>query len=199
MQTHEDTVKLMQAIQHRRSIRLVDIAPEPIDLTLVQLILDAAPWVPNHGRTEPWRFSVYSGEARRALGEAFAEAYRLGTPPEEFKPEAQAAQRERVWNAPVWISVGMTPPTPLRFPVWEEIMSVGMAVQNMHLIAASLGLAMRWSSGNTSLHAHTAEFVGLAPPSELYGFLYLGNPKPGLEWPAGKRSPMSEKVTWHNA
>jgi len=90
MQTHEDSIKLMQAIQHRRSTRLVDISPDPIDLALVQLVLEAAPWVPNHGETEPWRFGVYTGEARRGLGEAFAGAYRLGTPPEEFKPEAQA-------------------------------------------------------------------------------------------------------------
>lgn len=196
MTQHEDTLQLLRAIQHRRSIGLKDISPEPIDLAQIQLVLDGAPWVPNHGRTEPWRFSVYTGEGRRGLGEAFAEAYRLGTPPEEFKAEAQAAQRERVWNAPVWISVGMTPPSPLRFPVWEEIMSVGMAAQNMHLVAVSLGLAMKWSSGMTSLHAHTASFVGLTHPSELYGFLYLGKPKPGVEWPTSKRSPISEKTVW---
>ncbi len=196
MTHHEDTMRLMRALQHRRSVGLKDISPEPIDLALVQLILDSAPWVPNHGRTEPWRFSVYTGDGRRGLGEAFAEAYRLGTPPEEFKAEVQAAQRERVWNAPVWISVGMTPPSPLRFPVWEEIMSVGMAAQNMHLVAVSLGLAMKWSSGMTSLHAHTASFVGLTQPSELYGFLYLGKPKPGVEWPTSTRSPVSEKTVW---
>lgn len=196
MTQHEEALHLLRALQHRRSIPLKEIAPDPIDLALVQLVLDAAPWVPNHGRTEPWRFTIYTGEGRRALGAAFAEAYRLGTAPEEQKAEAEAAQRDRVWNAPVWISVGMTPPDPLRFPVWEEIMSVGMAVQNMHLVASSLGLAMRWSSGMTSLHPHTAAFVGLTPPSELYGFLYLGQPKPGAAWPAGKRSPISDKTVW---
>ncbi|MBX7213117.1 MAG: nitroreductase [Thermoflexales bacterium] len=194
MPSLEEARHLLAALEHRRSIGLKDMSPDPIDPALIDLVLSAAPWVPNHGRTEPWRFTVYTGEGRRALGETLAESYRLGTPAEGFKSEAQEDFRGRVWKAPVWIAVGMTPPSPLRFPVWEEIMAVGMAVQNMHLVADSLGLGMRWASWMPALHAHTAAFVGLPAPSEHFGFVYLAHPRPGFEWPKGERHPIAGKI-----
>ena len=69
-----------------------------------------------------------------------------------------------------------------------------MAVHNMHLIASSLGLGCKWSSGTTSRHPHVAQFLGLQPPAQLLGFLYVG--KPARAWPTGQRRPMAEKVTW---
>jgi nitroreductase len=189
-----DTGALLHVIQTRRSIGLKSLSPDPIDLNDVQLMLDAARWVPNHGLSEPWRFTVFSGEGRRALGEAFAEAYRLHTPPEKFEEQAIRAQRERVWQAPVWISIGMAPGD--KYPEWEDIMTMGAVVQNMQLVATQLGLGSRLSSGATSIHHHVAELVGLKPPARLLAFMYVG--KPAGEWPKGVRKPIHEKVSWVN-
>src|SRR6476659_2424169 len=101
-----DVGALLHIIRHRRSFGLKDLAPDPIPREQIELMLEAANWAPTHGKTEPWRFTVYSGEGRRGLGAALGEAYRLGTPPEKFDPAGQAAQRDKVWQAPVWISVG---------------------------------------------------------------------------------------------
>ena len=154
----------------------------------------AANWDPSHGHTEPWRFTVFAGEARRKPGEVFAEAYRLVTPAERFDEAGMAFARDRVLLAPVWISIGMEPDAVNKMPEWEEISAVAMAVHNMHLMACSLGLGCKWSSGATSRHPHVAQFLWLHPPAQLLGFLYVG--KPAQAWPIGQRRPIADKVKW---
>jgi nitroreductase len=67
---------LCQAIAHRRSLGVARLSPDPVAPHLIQRALEAADWAPSHGDTEPWRFTVYTGDSRHALGEAFAQAYR---------------------------------------------------------------------------------------------------------------------------
>ena len=185
---------LYDVVKGRQSFHLRDLRPDPVDATCLERMLEAANWAPSHGRTEPWRFTVFVGEARRRLGETLAEAYRLMTPAERCDAAAMAVTRDRVLLAPAWISIGMEPDAVKHMPEWEEISAVAMAVQNMHLMACSLGLGCKWSSGALSRHPHVAQFLGLQPPAQLLGFLYVGTP--ATAWPRGQRRPIADKVTW---
>lgn len=191
---------LCHAIQHRRSMGVARLLPEPVPRYLIQRALEAADWAPSHGDTEPWRFTVYAEESRRALGDAFAEAYRLDAEREgDFKQTAFDAQRERVWGAPVWVSIGMQPALrpdgSLKMTVEEELMATACAVQNLHLVACAQGLAGMWLSKGVFRHPHVAEFAGLKPPhGRLLGFFILG--WPAIAWPEGERRPLREKVRW---
>jgi nitroreductase len=198
-QAAPDTASLLNFFANRRSIKLGNIKPDALDRELVETVLEAANWAPSHGQTEPWQFTVYTGESRRALGAAFAEAYRIETESKgTFQTAAFEGYRDRVWNAPVWISLGMVPGmrpdgTPV-MPEWEELIAAGSAVQNLHLAAAALGLGGKWTSNFTALHPHVAQFVGLEPPAKLIGFFFLG--QPAIPWPKGSRRPITEKVRW---
>lgn len=191
--------RLIQAIAHRRSFPLVRLAADrPVERALIERLLEAANWAPSHGGTEPWRFTVYTGDSRRPLGEAFAQAYRLGTPDAEFKPAKHDDFRDRVWSAPLWIAVAMSPAmkpdgTPVR-PEVEEIIAVGSAVQNLHLAAAAAGIGAKWTTGSTLIHPHVAQFARIEPPARLLGFFYLG--WPSGEWPESTRQPIDGKVRW---
>jgi len=191
---------LMTAIAHRRSLGIARLLPDPVPARLIQRTLEAADWAPNHGDTEPWRFTVYTGESRRALGHAFAEAYRLEAERDgDYKQNAWEGQRDRPLGAPVWIAIGMEPALrpdgTLRMSLEDELMAVACAVQNLHLVASAQGLAGMWLSKGLLIHPHVAEFVGLtAPHARLLGFFILG--WPGIPWPAGERRPLSEKVRW---
>src|SRR4051812_2419602 len=125
---------LFDLIARRRSFGVKELRPDPVPPEYINLILEAANWAPNHGKTEPWRFIVYTGAGRATLSAAFAEAYRLGTPPEKFDPAGQAVQRDKVWQAPVWIGMGLVPGTNPKIPEVEEIMAVASAAQNMQLL-----------------------------------------------------------------
>lgn len=189
---------IMDAIRRRRSYALKYLSPEPVALGDIQLMLDAANWAPSHGQTEPWRFTVFANEGRQQLSDAFGEAYRLLTPEALYQPELEQAQRDRVWQAPVWISIGMEPGLNdrggRRMPEWEELISVGIAVQNAHLVASSLGLGAKWTSNAVATHPHVAQLAGLEPPARLLGFLYVG--KPAVELLPGTRRPIADKVRW---
>jgi nitroreductase len=190
---------LCAAIANRRSMGIARVhADKPVDRRLIEQALEAADWAPSHGETEPWRFTVYTGESRRALGEAFAEAYRQDAGSENFKQATYEANRERAFSAPVWISIGVTPALKpdgsLLMTMEEELMATACAVQNLHLVVNAGGMAGMWLSKGVFVHPHTAQFVGLEPPSRLLGFFFFG--VPAIPWPAGERRPLSEKVRW---
>src|SRR4051812_47308306 len=129
-------IHLLEAIRHRRSFALKQLSPEPIELDAVASMLEAANWAPSHGQTEPWRFTIYSGAGRSGLSDAFGEAYRQLSSGERYDPAAEQAQRARIWQAPVWISLGLEPALNGRgerlMPEWEELIAFGSAVQNAH-------------------------------------------------------------------
>jgi nitroreductase len=190
---------LCTAIAHRRSLGIARLKPDAVDPSIIQRTLEAADWAPSHGDTEPWRFTVYTGESRAALGEAFAEAYRADAEQDgDFKENVYASQKERSQGSPVWISIGLEPALlpdgSLKMTMEEELMAVACAAQNLHLVAAAQGLAGMWLSKGVFRHPKVAEFVGLSPKGRLLGFFILG--WPSIDWPAGERRPLSEKVRW---
>ena len=197
--TNDQTTQiLLDALQARRSFALNQLSPEPIDLAAIPLMLEAARWAPNHGLTEPWRFTVFAGDRRQVLSDAFGAAYRQITPATRYDAAAEQGQRKRVWQAPVWISLGMVPAlndlgVP-RMPDWEDLISVGCAAHNAHLVASSLGLGAKWTSGAIVRHPVVAELLGLEPPAKLLGFLYVG--RPIVAWPQSSRRPLAEVVRW---
>ena len=186
---------LLRFLQSRRSIPLKEVRPDPIDPAQIELMLEAANWAPSHGQTEPWRFTVFLGEGRRVLSTAFGEAYRRMTPPEKFDPMGQQIQADRPWQAPAWISLGMV--SNGKMPEWEEMSAVAIAAHNMHLMATSLGLACKWTSGAIAIHFYVVEAVGLPPSGRLLGFLYTG--LPAAPPPSGSRRPVADKVRWVTA
>lgn len=189
---------LRRAIADRRSLGLARLKPDPIDPALIQSILEAANWGQSNDDTEPWRYIVFSGEGRRHLSDAFAQAYLADTPEAERNDVALQGYKDRAMQAPVWIAIGMTPKQnedgTFALPIEEELLAVGTSVQNLGLMASALGLAGMWHSRGTSAHPAVAKALGFEPPSRLLGLFYLG--WPNVDWPAGERRPLEEKVRW---
>ena len=179
--------------KHRRSSGLSKLKPDSVDRRLIERMLEAANWAPSHGDTEPWSFTVFTSDGRAKLAELFLAAQAV-----DHSPIDPAAAQKRAYAAPVWISIGLKPQLRedgnLRMPFEEELMAVACAVQNLHLMAQSQGLAGMWHSKGSSIHPEVARGLGLEPPSRLLGFFMCG-------WPAvenlnGTSRPISDKVTW---
>lgn len=186
-----EAATVLDVIQRRRTVDLSKVRPDPIPQDVLEAILTAGIWAPTHGRSEPWRFTVFTGEARGRLGEVFAQAYAAGSAPDRESPEALDGQRARPWKASAWISLELHVPPTSKFPEWEEQAALACAAQNMLLAATSFGLVGKWASGLVMLSPVTAQALG-AP--KLLGFIYLGYPSEDA--PAGKRTPLAEKVVW---
>lgn len=191
---------LCDAIAERRSLGLTRLKPDPVDPAIIQKALEAANWAPSNGDTEPWRFSIFTGESRKKLGAAFGEAYRIEAEASGgFRQETFESTKARGEISPVWISIGMTPGLKedgsMMMSEDEEIMAVACAVQNLHLVLAAHGLIGMWVSKGAYVHKHVAKFLGLESPSRLLGFFFCG--WPNVPWPAGERQPLEKKITWH--
>ena len=88
---------VQSVIRSRRSIKPADFSQKRVSDEIVWQMLNSANWAPTHGMTEPWRFFIYSGESRNALGKRLAEIYREITSPEYFKlPNAEKLKANAV-------------------------------------------------------------------------------------------------------
>lgn len=86
-----------EAIQTRRSKALIEDKAVPKEL--IEQIIEAGTYAPNHHRTEPWRFFVLTGEGRNQLGEVFGEI--IAERQDDPDSEESKKKIERVKNNPL--------------------------------------------------------------------------------------------------
>lgn len=148
---------------------LVEPAP---DRSVLDRVIDAALRAPDHGQLRPWRFVIIQGEARRALGEVFAEAARArdpGVDAERFRTKALAA--------PLLIALGVHLQPGHAVPESEQLLAGGAAAMNMLNALHILGYGGFWSSGVNSHDARVRQALGFGDNDRLVGFLYVGTPQ----------------------
>jgi nitroreductase len=151
-----------------------DVAPE-----LVQELCEIAASAPNHKRTWPWRFCLFTGEGRAALGAAYAAALeRAGA------DEAKVAKaRTKYLRAPAMLLVGSTSPSSEPGRVLEDGYAVAAALQNLLLAATAAGLASFWSSPPVRDLPDVLRLAGFPDGTRIVGVVYLGWPARDVEAP----------------
>ncbi|MGC4108758.1 MAG: nitroreductase [Thermomicrobiales bacterium] len=183
---------MLELIRSRRSIgKMTDEVP---DRALIEQLLEAAIWAPNHHLTQPWRFFVLSGEGRSILGRASGEAAVRGIPDPVKAETVRAGAENKVLRAPWIIVVASEPIHDGRTPDMEEHLAVGAAAQNMLLQAEALGLAAIWRSGGPAFAPEVREAFGLSEHAQIVGFIYVGYP--AMERPTRERTPVAQVTTW---
>jgi len=185
---------VLEAIRTRRTAGAMK--PDEPPREVIEELLEAATWAPNHHLNEPWRFFVLAGEARERFGQAMAEDV-CRTLPDPNGEQARAlteAQMKKAVRSPVIIAVAVDPPNGARIDATEDVCAVACGIQNLMLAAHAQGLATKWSTGGTARSERIKEFFGLSPAHQLLGFIYLGYPN--AEQPASKRLGHREKATW---
>ncbi len=190
----------MSAYRNRRTIKPAAMDPRSVvDRDLILSLLEDAHWAPTHGLTQPWRFHVFtSPEARAELGSALVEIYDTLTP-ESVRDDAKRAKLvagpER---APVVIVLLARIDPKGKIPEWEELAAVSCAAQNLMLSAHEHGLGSFWSTPPAACSPEFVQWLGLDGTHRALGLLYLGRPLAGNPPPRSKRSPLAERVRWHD-
>ena len=183
-------------IRERRSIYPNMYSDEPVDDEIIREMLENANWAPTHRLTEPWRFVVFKGEGLKKLATFQSELYReLSTKAGNFDETKFNKLANKPLLASHIIAIGMKRDPKASVPEVEEVASVAAAVQNMYLTATAHGIGCYWGSGGVTYKPEANEFFGLEEGDQLLGFMYVGNLKSD-KWPAGRRKPLEEKVTW---
>jgi nitroreductase len=185
---------VLTAISTRRSIGVVK--PDPVPTELINKILEAGSWAPSHHRTEPWRFFVLSGDARKRLGKTLASiAEKTLEDPQSDESKKRLKKEElKPLRAPVIIAVAVEPTINEKVLVKEEYAAVNAAIQNMLLAAHSLGLGTVWRTGNVCYSPDINQLFGLSDEAEMLGFIYIGYSN--MKEIQGKRKHFSEVTKW---
>ncbi len=154
------------------------VAPVP-DAQTLETVLAMARRAPDHGRLRPWRFFVLQGDDLSALGAVFEAAAREADPALD---EAKARRfREMPLRAPMIIVAAASLTQGHKVPVWEQLVAVGAAVQNLQLGLSAAGFGCMWRTGEMAADPTVLARFGLTPEDRIVGFLYVGTP---LEQPA---------------
>jgi nitroreductase len=160
----------LQAINSRVSaVKLTTPGPTREHL---QTILKAGTRAPDHGRLAPWRFIVIEGAAREKLGDAMAEMHRQRFP--DSTDDELQRERQKAMRAPTIVAVGAHTRHTGKVPEIEQVLAAGAAVQNMFLVAHSLGYGAMWKTGAPAYEPSIKRLLGLQETDQIVAFLYIG-------------------------
>ena len=181
-------------IKNRRSIKPVKMNGKKIPDEQVRELLKLANWAPTHGRTEPWRFIVYSGNKVKEFCHQHAELYKAHVPAGKFE---QVNYDKLLHNGDlashIIIAVMQRGDLP-KIPALEEIAATAIAIQNILLGATAAGISSFWSTGGMAHHPVMKDFLQLNEQDIVMSILYLGYSDEQIE---GKRqTEIEEKVIW---
>ena len=129
---------IFDLIKKRRSVFPAQYNGKPIAKFDIEKILEAANWAPSHRKTEPWRFKVLQGVSKEKLGLFLSLKYmETMDKPKEMKVKKLI---ENPKKAGAIIAICMQRDPKESVPEWEEIAATAMAVQNMWLCCAEMGI-----------------------------------------------------------
>jgi len=180
--------------RNRRSVFPDQFDPgKRVDDEIIREIMINATWAPDHGRSEPWHFSVFTGEGLKSLASFQSELYKQEAG-ENFKEATYYKLQHQPLKASHIISIGMKRTTTKNIPETEDISAVACAVQNIYLSVTAYGLGGYWTTGGITYNANAKPFFGLDEKDKLLGFFYIG--KVAIPSVGATRSPIEEKVRW---
>ena len=187
--------QLAAIIKNRRSVGFAKMNGKTIPDETINELLALADWAPTHGRTEPWRFFVYGGEARKNFGKAHADLYWAHTAEDKRQEATFEKLVHNVDNASHLIIAVMKRGENVKIPQLEEVAAASAAIQNILLGATALGISSFWSTGGMT-HSHALkEYLHLGSDDIVMGLIFLGYTdeiiKEGI-----RNIAMSEKVKW---
>ena len=164
-----DFEQLASLIRTRRTSMVVD-PDRPVPVDVVEALCELATWAPNHKRTWPWRFALFTGDGRARLGAAMADEMTRS----DFGDEAKRAKtRTKYLRTPATLVVGCAAHDNDMLHA-ENRDAVAAGIQNLLLGATTLGLASFWSSPALEQPAAVLDLSGFATDDRLVGIVYLG-------------------------
>ena len=183
-----------EIIKTRRSVFADQFEPgKKVPDEIIQKMIENATYAPNHGKSQPWFFTVFTGEGLQKLANFQSELYKSEAG-ENFKEITYKKMQHNPLKASQVIAIGLKRSVNEKIPLNEDIAAVACAVQNMALTAHAYGVGGFWSTGGITYFPSAKSFFQLSEDDLLMGFFYVGYIKhPSTLAP---RKLMEETTTW---
>lgn len=156
-------------VHSRRTSMLVDKQRE-VPHDVVAELCGLATWAPNHKKTWPWRFALFTGDGRARLGETMV-ADMIDADFGDAGKRAKTATK--YLRTPATLVVGCAPHENEMIHL-ENGYAAAAGVQNILLGATAKGLASFWSTPALISPPKLLDLCGFGPDDRLIGIIYLG-------------------------
>jgi len=164
-----------ELVRNRRSVFPDQfVAGKKVDDEIVRQILLNATWAPNHGKGEPWHFTIFTGQGLKRFADMQSELYKKESGI-NFKEGSYWKLQQNPLKASHIIAIGMKRTTHKNIPEVEDMAAVSCAVQNIYLSVTSYGLGGYWTTGGITYMERAKELFGLGENDKLMGFFYIGH------------------------
>ncbi len=169
----------LNILQERVSVSKLQ-EPAPDSLILYE-VFKAAARAADHGKLQPRRFLLISGEGLQHLSQVFVNAATKSNP--HISPAVLEKCRNMPRRAPMIIVAIATYHSDSKVPRQEQIIACGAAVQNILNAFFALGFGAIWRTGEMAYDAYVKSELGLVDGEEIIGFVYVGTPVQDLPKP----------------
>jgi len=163
---------MAQGLALRRSISAEMLSEPGPDEETLREILTIGARVPDHRRVVPFRFIVFTGEARARAGNILSKTYKKNHPDKDEKEINR--EYNRFLRAPVVIGVVAALKPEHKTPEWEQVLTCGAVCQNILLASNASGYSAQWLSEWYAYDHEIFDAFGLANNEKIAGFIYIG-------------------------
>lgn len=173
------------------------VAGQKVDDAIIREVLINATWAPNHGKKEPWQFTVFAGDGLKRLANFQSQLYKE-TAGENFKEITYSKLQQNPLKASHIIAIGIKKTPNKNIPETEDIAAVACGVQNIYLSVTAYGLGGYWTTGGVTYKDKAKEFFGLEEEDKLLFFFYIGHiaiPSTGATRQSIKKSNLDNSIT----
>lgn len=183
-----------EIVTRRRTVKPAQMNGQLIPEQDLKDIIATADWAPTHGRTEPWRFFVLTGDNLKKFCEHHAELYWANTD-EALRTETKRESLSKMGDKASHLVITVMRRTPdTKIIVEEEYAAVAAATENMLLGATAKGIASFWSTGGMTHHPAMKMYLGLTENDLVMGLIYLGYSDEQKE--GTRKIPLTDKIIW---
>jgi nitroreductase len=169
-----DMPDALELLKTRRSVKPMEMIGAPPSDAEIDTLLTIASRVPDHGKLTPWRFIIFTGDARLAAGDIIADAFRANRA--DATPEQIAFERQRLARAPLVIAVVSRAAPHVKIPEWEQQLSAGASAMNLVNAAHAMGYAASWITEWYAYDRRVLHALGLSANERIAGFVHIGTP-----------------------
>ncbi len=186
-------------IKERRTYKVQLMNGEKISDQDIKDLLALADTAPTHGRTEPWRFTVFTGEGLKRFCQFHADTYWNETD-ENIRAQSRYDLFQSFYqHASHLVVVAMKRTEGVKIPSFEEYAACAAATQNILLGAEAKGLACIWNTGGKTYADSMKKFLALGEEDQVVGLVYIGKVDEIADKSAQRRIPLEDKIAWHNS
>ena len=167
----EVNANALNFLLNRRSRPAKTLSSIGPDRSELEVILTAAARTPDHGKLEPFRFVVISGDAQTRLANAIRE--QMGKDGEEAE-KIEKQSRAMTYGGVVVVVICQPKPSE-KIPDWEQHLAAGGACLALLNAALASGWGANWLTGWAAQSRWFMEtHLGLTADEFVAGFLHIG-------------------------